>query len=105
MAKKKKLSERQRKILQALEDLAQNLGLRVSYGDLRFAGLKLKGGQCLFRGEKWLVMDRRQPYEEQVDAFVDALKEFDIEDQEIPVVIKGLFAPSGLAVEAAPADH
>ena len=67
-----------------MEKLAKQVGLRVSWGKLRFAGLKLKGGQCLFKGEKWLVLDRTQPYEDQLDSFREALQEFDLRGREVP---------------------
>ncbi|MEW6266826.1 MAG: hypothetical protein AB1641_27440 [Thermodesulfobacteriota bacterium] len=74
-----KLTKKQVKILKDLEKAARRSGLRVSYGKLNFAGLKLKGGQCLFRGEKWLVLDRRQPFEDQMDIFREAMEEMDLE--------------------------
>ncbi|MBF0531229.1 MAG: hypothetical protein HQK55_18570 [Deltaproteobacteria bacterium] len=67
------MTKKQRSTISLLEKLARARGLRISYGDLRFAGLKLKGGLCEFRGETWVVMDRRQPFDDQVDIFREAL--------------------------------
>lgn len=78
-----RITKKQKSSLQELEKLARKLGLKVSYGKLRFAGLKLKGGQCIYRGEKWLVMDRNQPFDEQVDLYREAFKEFDLTSEEI----------------------
>jgi hypothetical protein len=73
-----RISRKQREHLKELEQLARRTGLRVSYGDLRFGGLRLKGGQCLFRGERWLVLDRKWPYDDQLDLFLAALALMDI---------------------------
>lgn len=84
MAKKNKKTQKQQETIRQLEKLAKQVGLKVSWGKLRFAGLKLKGGQCLFKGEKWLVLDRTQPYEDQLDSFREALQEFDLRGREVP---------------------
>lgn len=84
---KPRFTNRQKEILKELERLSKKVGLRVSYGKLRFAGLKLKPGQCLLRGEKWIVMDRAQPFEEQVDVYREALKEFKIKKQDVPEIL------------------
>ena len=87
-----KITKKQKEALSELDRLARGKGLRVSYGDLKFGGLKLKGGQCLFRGEKWLVLDRKQPYEDQVDVFRDALDDFELRPDEIPDRLRGLLS-------------
>jgi hypothetical protein len=85
-----KTTKKQKEALAELDRLAREKGLKVSYGDLRFGGLKLKGGQCLFRGEKWLVLDRKQPYDDQVEVFRDALDDFELQPDEIPDRLRGL---------------
>jgi hypothetical protein len=90
MAKIKKKTKKQQETIRQLEKLAKQVGLRVSWGKLRFAGLKLKGGQCLFKGEKWLVLDRAQPYEDQLDSFREALQEFDLSGREVPPELTNL---------------
>lgn len=66
-------SKKQLEILKALETVARRSGLKVSSGQLRFAGLRLKGGSCFLRGRQWLVLDRNQPFEELVDIYREAL--------------------------------
>jgi len=74
----KKESEKQQRVLKDLGKLAQKVGLRVSYGDMKFAGLRLKSGQCLFRGERWLVLGSNQDFEEKFELFMDALTYFEL---------------------------
>jgi len=67
------LSKKQKAILEALEAAAKRAGLKISTGPLRYAGLKLKGGSCLFRDRRWLIMDRAQPFDDLVEIFRQAL--------------------------------
>ena len=87
-----RITKRQKKTIAELEKIAKTLGIRVSAGDLRFGGLKLKSGQCLFRGETWVVVDRHQPFEEQVDVLSEAIGALDWEplniDSEIVKIIR-----------------
>ncbi|MDL2226907.1 hypothetical protein LJB86_04555, partial [Deltaproteobacteria bacterium OttesenSCG-928-M10] len=59
-------SKKQQEILKTLENAARRTGLKVSAGQLRFAGLRLKGGSCFLRGHQWLVLDKSQPFEDLV---------------------------------------
>ncbi len=68
----------QEQLIRDLEVVARRVGLKISYGDMKFGGLKLKSGECEFRGEPWLVLDRKQPFDEKVDLFVGALGRFDL---------------------------
>jgi hypothetical protein len=65
-------------LLAELEKLIKKLGLKVSSGKLVFAGLKLKGGQCLLRRDNWLILDRLQPLEDQLEVYRNALKSLEI---------------------------
>lgn len=77
------ITRKQKEILKELEELSKKLGYKVSYGKLRFGGLRLRGGQCLFKGDVWLVMDRAQPFEDRLEVFRNALEGADLEGQEI----------------------
>ncbi len=59
----------------ALEKLARRNGLKlsVSTGQLRFAGLKLRGGSCFLRGNQWLILDKNQPFDELMDIYRQAI--------------------------------
>ncbi len=73
-------TKREAEALKALEQTARRLGLKVSVsaGQLRFAGLKLRGGSCLLRGNQWLILDKNQPFEELVDIYRQALSSRDL---------------------------
>ncbi len=94
-----KITKKQQQTLRELEKLARGLGIKVSYGRLKFAGLKLKGGECLFKGEKWVVMDRKQPFEDQLEVFRTAINQFDLTEENIPALLKGI-----LPISAPPED-
>ena len=66
-------SKKQQEVLKALEAAARRQGLKVSAGQLRFAGLRLKGGSCLLRGKQWLILDKSQPFDDLVDIYRQAL--------------------------------
>ncbi|MDR2935043.1 MAG: hypothetical protein LBV70_04085 [Candidatus Adiutrix sp.] len=66
-------SKKQQAILEGLEAAARRAGLTVSTGRLRYAGLKLKGGSCLLKGRRWLIMDRAQPFDDLLEIFRQAL--------------------------------
>ncbi len=73
-------TKKEAEALKALEQTARRLGLKVSVsaGQLRFAGLKLRGGSCLLRGNQWLILDKNQPFEELVDIYRQALSSRDL---------------------------
>ncbi|MBU2548810.1 MAG: hypothetical protein KKB20_10390 [Proteobacteria bacterium] len=87
MAASKK-AKKQEETLKELEHLSRKVGLRVAYGDMRFAGLRLRSGHCLFKGERWLVLDRKQSFEDKLDLFFEALGQFDLHDQELSPELK-----------------
>jgi len=68
-------TRKQLEILKALEGAAKRQGLKVSasVGQLRFAGLKLKGGSCLLRGRQWLILDKSQPFDDLVELYRQVL--------------------------------
>ncbi|MDL2260287.1 hypothetical protein LJB99_05385 [Deltaproteobacteria bacterium OttesenSCG-928-K17] len=66
-------TKKQVEALKALETAAKKSGLKVSVAQLRFAGLKLRGGSCLLKGRQWLILDKTQPFEDLVDIYRQAL--------------------------------
>ena len=95
--------KKQEETLSQLESLARRGGLRVAYGDMKFAGLKLRSGHCLFKGERWLVLDRKQPFEDKLELFRDALGQYDLSEEDFPLELKTLLAPE--RTEPAPAPE
>jgi len=66
-------SKKQQQVLKALETAARRQGLKVSVGQLRVAGLRLKGGSCLLRGRQWIILDRYQPFDDLIEVYRQAL--------------------------------
>ena len=100
MVSKKKTKEKQEETLRELEKLAKRFGIRVSYGDMKFAGLKLKSGQCLFKGERWLILDRKQPFEDKVDLFRETLEHLDLSQEELPPDLADLIVSPPLPLKS-----
>ena len=69
------MPKKKRDTLGELERIAKSLGLKVHTDKLLFAGLKLKGGRCLLRERRWLVLDRFATYEERLEAFREAFRD------------------------------
>ncbi len=86
-------TRRQQEVLKALEAAARRVGLKVSAGQLRFAGLKLKGGNCLLRGRQWLVLDTSQSFDDQVDLYRHVLSFDDLVACELPTEMLDLLRP------------
>lgn len=77
-------TKKQLEILKALEAAARRQGLKVSAGQLRFAGLKLKGGSCFLRGRQWLILDKNQPFDDLVEIYRLALSPEELADCGLP---------------------
>lgn len=102
MAFKSPHTKKQREILEALETAARRVGLKVSAGQLRFAGLKLKGGSCRLHDRRWLILDRAQPFDDLVDIYRQALTPADLaasglSDELVMLLTPYLNAGSGAA--------
>jgi len=70
--------------LAALERVAGEMGIEVSYDRLKYAGLILKSGLCTYRGRKILFIERRKKPREKVDVLVDVLSDLDLTAVEVP---------------------
>ncbi|MDR1036657.1 MAG: hypothetical protein LBT40_08825 [Deltaproteobacteria bacterium] len=93
---RKAAEAKQRECLSVLEKFAKGFGLKVSSGKLFFAGLRLKSGQCVYRDEPWLVLDRAQPFEDQLELFrkaFEGLRVTSFTDE-----VKSLLYPDGLGI-------
>ncbi len=66
------------RLLEQLEDLAEKLGIRVRYENLRKTAPGLTGGFCRIRGEYHLMMDKRTGRQERVGFFLEALRRFEL---------------------------
>lgn len=104
MAAKKKNNRKQTEAIHSLEKIAQKIGLRVSYGDMKFAGLRLKGGHCIFKDEHWLVLNRKDDHDDKVDLFLEAFAHFDLSNLDIPADVERLLKPITITVPAPESD-
>lgn len=79
-------TKKQLEILKALEGAARRQGLKVSAsaGQLRFAGLKLRGGSCLLRGRQWLILDKSQPFDDLVELYRQVLSADELAECGLP---------------------
>lgn len=66
------------RLLEQLEALAEKLGIRVRYENLRKTAPGLTGGFCRIRGEYHLMMDKRTGRQERVGFFLEALRRFEL---------------------------
>ena len=93
-----RLTKHQNQILSELEKLTVKSGIRVSASKLSYAGLKLKGGECLLRDIKWLVIDNYQSFEEQLFHFRAALSQVNLPrgalEKLSPQALAALYPPS-----------
>lgn len=66
-------------LLEALEEVARQVSLRVRYEPLPPGGLLAGGGLCRVRGEWQLIVDKKATPSERVAILLDALAGFDTE--------------------------
>jgi hypothetical protein len=92
-------AKKEKENLAILEKLAKGLGIKVSSGKLLYAGLRLKGGQCILRDEPWLILDRNQPYEEQLDLYREAFNKLNMDLTDLPPTLKDILYPGILSAD------
>jgi hypothetical protein len=76
--------------LAALEKVARELNIEVSYDRLKYAGLILKSGLCTYRGRQILFIERRKKPQEKIDVLVEVLSAQDLSAVEVPPEAAGL---------------
>lgn len=65
-------------ILDQLEDLANRLGIKVRYEQLKKEGSYYTGGLCRVKGEDILIVNSRAKEEDKIEAMAKALASFDL---------------------------
>ena len=75
--------------LQCLEQLAEQLGVKVSYESL-VGPVSGTGGLCRVRGQHRLIVDRRLKPADRVQMLADALGRFDVSDVDVPAAVMTL---------------
>lgn len=84
-------------ILEALQALAEQLGVDVRYEPMG-GGASGTGGLCRVRGQYRVIIDRRLPARERVEILAAALGRFDLSAVALPESLAPLFpAPPALA--------
>ena len=94
------------RLIEEMEQVAQKLGIKVSYEPMTdvCAG---KGGLCKVKGAYRIIVDRRTTKEERLGYLVEALADFDLEGYYISPQARELLAlqrgdPIDVSVEQAP---
>lgn len=79
--------------LEALERLAESISVQVSYEPM--AGLVQRtGGLCRVRGQYRVIMDRRLKTPDRVQILAEALRRFDLSEQELSAELQPLLQAS-----------
>jgi len=83
-------------IIGQLEELAESFGLQIRYEPMHQdeESIKLVGGLCWLKGENVLIINSRATVRDKIEAFVQALKHFDLESIYIKPVIRELLDTS-----------
>jgi hypothetical protein len=68
-------------IISQLEELAESFGLQIRYEPMHQdeESIKLVGGLCWLKGENVLIINSRATVRDKIEAFVQALRHFDLE--------------------------
>jgi len=74
----KKRSSKDQKLLEQLEALAQKLGLKVRYEQIKKEGSFYPGGLCRVKEENLVIINSKAPLEDKINTFVEALGYFDL---------------------------
>ncbi|MDR0882786.1 MAG: hypothetical protein LBP55_09655 [Candidatus Adiutrix sp.] len=96
-------TRKQQDILKGLALAASRLGWRVSAGQLRFADLKLKGGNCRLRDSQWLILDKGQPFDDLLDIYRQVLSAEDLKSSGLPAELQEQLLP--YLNQPGPTDH
>lgn len=67
-------------LLQALEGLAEQLKIPVSYAAMATDELPGRGGLCVLHGERRIIIERTLPIHEKTHLLAAGLAQFDFED-------------------------
>ncbi|MGE5848907.1 MAG: hypothetical protein ACM362_02125 [Candidatus Methylomirabilota bacterium] len=67
-------------LLQELEGLAEQLKIPVSYAVMATEELPGRGGLCVLRGERRIIIERALPTREKAHLLAAGLAQFDFED-------------------------
>ncbi len=81
-------------LFQLLVELMEKLSIKVVCKNLHDEEFKISGGLCKVRGRNLMIMDKRSPLKSRITLLARELKEFNLEDQYIPPVLRELLEES-----------
>lgn len=81
--------EHQQEVFDALKALLTSLGAGVTVSK----SLEGRGGECLLRGQRRVIVSRRLPLSERIEVLVDVVGQHDLSGVEIPEVLGEVLAP------------
>jgi hypothetical protein len=74
-------------ITEALETAATQLGVKVRY-DALTTGVSAGGGLCRFKGEWWVIIDKKTSPSERASILTEALANFDTDTVFLPPKVR-----------------
>jgi len=66
-------------ILGQLEELAQNLDIKIRYESIELEGSYYPGDLCRLKGENILIINSEAPLTDKIEIFARAVKQFDLD--------------------------
>ena len=82
-------------ILQNLEGVAEKLGIKVNYENLRKRRVFSKGGLCRLKQDRMVIIDTALNLSEKIDILANALSQFDLEDIYLPPAVRKIVLTKG----------
>ena len=75
-------------ILQNLEAIAEKLGIKVTYENMRKEHIFSKGGMYRLKEDKAVIIDCNLHLSEKIEVLADALRQFDLEGMYMPPAVR-----------------
>jgi len=79
---------RDEEILQALEQVAERLAVRIHYEDMKSFEFRIQDGFCTLKGESHIYIDRKRPVHEKIHVLAQELKKFNLEEVYVPPLLR-----------------
>jgi len=87
-SKKHRRDLQDEQILEALEEVAEKLSIKVHYERMKAFEFRVQDGQCKLKGEHKIYIDSRHPIKEKVSILAQELGKFNLEDIYIPPLLR-----------------
>jgi len=86
--KKQSRNLQDEQILEALEEVAEKLSIKVHYERMKAFEFRVQDGQCKIKGEHKIYIDSRHPIKDKVSILAQELGKFNLEDIYIPPLLR-----------------